>query len=53
MSIANDIVTTVLNDLENRSGFDHWWDDVDEEIQDEVRQVLAAKVQQVLDREIR
>jgi hypothetical protein len=47
--IENDVVDAVLNDLEDRSGFDWWWDDIDPDIREEIKAELAAKVRTVLD----
>lgn len=44
------IADAVLDDLRGRSGFDHWWDALDEELRDEVRDAAAVAVTQVLTR---
>lgn len=31
-----------------RSGFDHWWDGVDEDIQDEIVWEIAEKIKEIL-----
>ncbi len=47
--LARTIVQAVLADLRDRAGFDHWWDEIDEDIQAEIVADLGEQVQQVLD----
>ena len=47
-ALANDCVRAVLKNLDDRSGFDHWFDSIDEEIQAEIRESLRNDVQAVL-----
>jgi len=37
---AKAIVDDVFKDLRTRKGFNWWWDDIDEDIQDEIRSDL-------------
>lgn len=46
---AANIVSEVLDNLEDRGGFDHWWGDIDDGIQQEIRGELAAIVKGNLD----
>lgn len=34
----------VISDLRDRRGFDHWWDEIDEDIQNDIREVLADEI---------
>lgn len=43
------IVDDILANLELRKGFDWWWDDVDADIQQEIREDLTAIVKAYLD----
>lgn len=42
---AKGIVDAVLRELEGRKGFDWWWDDLDADIQKEIRLALRDAVQ--------
>jgi hypothetical protein len=42
------IVDDILAELSDRSGFDGWWGDIDPDIQTEIRQALAARVETAL-----
>lgn len=44
---AHTIVNAILDNLEGRSGFDWWWGDIPEDVQDEIRDDLAAAVERV------
>jgi hypothetical protein len=44
---AKQVVEVVLNELGGRGGFDHWWDNIDEDIQDEIREKLVKLVMEV------
>lgn len=46
---AKKIVKVVLDDLDGRSGFDHWWGGIDVDIQNEIRATLVGLVDGVLD----
>jgi hypothetical protein len=39
----------VLRDLCDRSGFDHWWGEIDHDIQQEIRDDLAAVIEKAYD----
>ena len=41
---AKKIVKAILTDLEDRSGFDHWWGDIDGPIRTEIRKELTSIV---------
>jgi hypothetical protein len=45
---AEQIVKVVLEDLADRAGFDWWWDDIDEQTQNEIRDDLAGKIAPLL-----
>ena len=47
---SENIVDAVLKDLEDRSGFDWWWDGIDEDVQAEIRSALVEIVRQELAR---
>lgn len=40
--LAARIVKKILSDLGGRSGFDHWYDDIDADIKREIRYELEA-----------
>lgn len=42
--LARRIVKRVLRDLDDRSGFDHWWGGIDRSIQKEIVNDLTAVV---------
>lgn len=42
------IVDALLDDLYGRSGFDAWWDTIDPEVQGEIREELARKLEALL-----
>lgn len=42
--LAVRIVNAVLTDLNDRSGFDHWWCTIDPDIQREIRHALIGQV---------
>lgn len=44
---ASEAAESVLDDLKGRKGFDHWWDDIDPEIKEEVRRSLADDIRSV------
>lgn len=46
---ARRIVNAVLNNLNGRAGFDGWWDDIDPETQEEIRESLTMLVQEKAD----
>ena len=39
----------VLRDLDDRSGFDHWWGNIDGDIQQEIRAELAKVIEKAYD----
>lgn len=45
---SGEIVTAVLDELEDRGGFDHWWGSIDKPIRDEITQKLILVVGDVL-----
>lgn len=47
--LASTIVTAVMDELEGRAGFDHWWDDIYEDIQQEIIDELKLKVLALLE----
>lgn len=46
--IARRIVDAVLRNLDDRSGFDGWWGDLDTDIQAEIRRALRGDVEDIL-----
>ena len=44
MSLEGEIVEAVIKDLLDRSGFDHWWYDLDEDVQLDVVTELETTV---------
>ena len=49
--IAQDIWHAIYKNLSDRSGFDHWWDNIDSDTQEEIRGTLEAKITKILDEE--
>ena len=47
--LASTIVNAVLMELEGRKGFDWWWDDLDEDIRQEITDELKLKVLALLE----
>lgn len=41
---AIDIYTAVFEELESRKGFNWWWDDLDEDIQDDIVEAVVAAI---------
>jgi len=46
---AEDAADAVIDELNARSGFDYWWDDIDRDIQDEIRETLAERIEENYD----
>lgn len=44
LELAQEIVHIVLKDLEDRKGFEEWWDDIDDDVALEIAEELVAKV---------
>jgi len=44
---ATEAADAVLDELDKRSGFDYWWDDIDSDIQNEIRDTLAKRIDAV------
>ncbi len=49
MSTPAEITDRVLNNLKGRSGFDHWWDTIGEDIQEEIKQELEGEIYMLLE----
>lgn len=49
--LARKVVAVVLDDLDDRSGFDGWWDSIDQETKQELRSELVEAVVGVLQKE--
>ena len=45
------VVDVVLKTLADRSGFDHWWDDLNADVQLDIIEKLESKVGALLERE--
>lgn len=43
------IVKTVLTELKSRSGFDHWWDPLEDDVKEDVITHLETQVNAVLE----
>lgn len=41
---AQRVVTAVLDELRGRKGFDNWWDDLDEDIREEICETAYHQV---------
>ena len=50
--LAKKIFKVVENDLRDRRGIRHEWDQVDEEIQEEIRETNEKKIAKVLERHL-
>lgn len=48
---AREIVAAVLDELDDRNGFDAWWDGIELPIQREIRLALLRRVRDVTDTE--
>ena len=44
---AHQASDAVLRELEGRKGFDWWWDDLDGDIQAEIRDEVAERIREV------
>jgi len=38
------VIADIIGALDDRGGFDAWWDDIDEDIQDEIKDELVGIV---------
>jgi hypothetical protein len=47
-ALADRAVALILTALEDRRGFDGWWHDIDEEIQDEIKDDLGQQIAELL-----
>ena len=45
---AKKIVKHILDDLDDRGGFDGWWDDIDTDTQAEIKEELEDTVERIL-----
>jgi len=45
---AEDVVDGIIEELNGRKGFDHWWYKIDPEIKEEIRMALANRVDDVI-----
>lgn len=50
MGLQDAILATVLEDLCDRSGFDHWWHTIDDDTKEELQKELTDKIGAVLDK---
>ena len=51
MTKAEAIADAVLEVLNRRKGFDHWWYDIAEDVQQDIREALAARIEDYEDYE--
>lgn len=42
--IAHDLAETALDTLQDRKGFDDWWDMLDGGVKDEIRELMIEKM---------
>ncbi len=47
-SVAVKIVSEVIDEITNRKGLRHQWDNVDVEVQDEIQATMADRIDAVL-----
>lgn len=47
--LGGSIAKAILSNLQDRKGFDHWWDGIDEDIQAEIEGALARIASEALD----
>ena len=48
MSKPDEIAKVVIDELLDRGGFDHWWHEIDKELQKEILITLASRINTVL-----
>lgn len=48
MALADNIVTAIMDELGGRSGFDHWFDDIEPGTREEILGQLAIIVQDLI-----
>lgn len=44
-SMNRDIASAIIRNLESRKGFDAFWDDIEEDIQDEILEEIALTIE--------
>ncbi len=44
------IAKKIVDDLEGRSGFDGWWEDIDPPIQAEIHEEIASTIRNAMER---
>lgn len=49
--LAENVIHNIFDDLTDRSGFGGWWDSIDQDIQDEIRETLTNIVLEELKRD--
>ncbi len=45
MSLAEEIVNAIFRFLNDHSGFDHWWDDIEPETREEILEQMVLLVE--------
>lgn len=48
MTTAELIVKAVLDELDGRGGFDHWWEEIDRETRQDIVESLEHRVTKIL-----
>lgn len=48
-AVAHTVTNSIIDMLLDRSGFDDWWDSIDTDIQDEIRDSIASHILDGLD----
>lgn len=43
------VVEVVMEELESRGGFDHWWGGIERDVQEEILHALNGRVKKVFD----
>jgi hypothetical protein len=49
-SVSCEVVSKILLELNDRSGFDGWWSNIDYDIQEEIENELVSIIKSILDK---
>ena len=49
--IAQEIWHKIFKNLYGRAAFDHWWDKIDQDIQEEIHATIETIITKILDKE--
>lgn len=47
-TVARAIVSAILKELQGRRGFDSWWYECDEDVQQDIRATIAKRIDKLL-----